>query len=156
MIQSKTTGVAALILATSIWGSSFVLAKIALVELPVAHVVLYRFVLSAVVLLPFLLMSRHRPARRDLPLLAAAGFLMAPVTLLLQFTGLTMTTATSTALIIGTGAPLLALAAVLFEGERLGRRGWLALAVSSCGVLFLVGGPGEGSALIGNLLVFAS
>ena len=46
--------------------------------------------------------------------------------------------------------------AVLFEAERPGRGGWAAVAVSSLGVLLLVGLPGEGNDWRGNLLVFLS
>ena len=155
-VRRDTAGIAALLLASTIWGGSFVLAKLALAELPVAHVVLYRFLLAAAVFLPILLRGGGRPARRDLPLFALTGFLMVPVTFFLQFGGLTFTSATSTALLIGTGAPLLAVGAVLFEAERLGRGGWVAVAVSSLGVLLLVGLPGEGNDWRGNLLVFLS
>lgn len=148
--------IAALVLAPTIWGASFVLAKLALEELAVAHVVLYRFLFSAGPLVPILLASRVRPSRRDLPLFALTGFLMVPVTFFLQFGGLTFTSATSAALMVGTGTPLFAVAAVLFEGERLGRRGWTAVAVSSLGVLVLVGFPGEGNDWRGNLLMFVS
>ncbi|MCP4660185.1 MAG: DMT family transporter [bacterium] len=54
-------GIAAVLLASTIWGASFVLAKLALEELPVAHVLLYRFLFSAGPLVPFLLASRGRP-----------------------------------------------------------------------------------------------
>ncbi len=149
-------GIAALLLASAIWGATFVLAKIALVELGVAHLLLYRFVFAVLPFLPILLLGRVRPKGRDLWLLALTGFLMVPVTFLLQVGGLLFTSATSAALLIGTGAPLLAVAAVLFEGERLGRRGWIAVGISTLGVALLVGTPGEGDDWRGNLLVFLS
>lgn len=152
----QSTGIAALLAAATIWGVSFVLAKVALAELHVAHVLLYRFVFAVLPLLPLLLKRAHRPRREDLGLFALTGFLMVPVTFGLQFGGLTFTSATSAALLVGTGAPLLALAAVLFEGERLGRRGWVAVAVSCAGVLLLVGMPGAGDDWRGNLMVFLS
>lgn len=149
-------GVAALLAASTIWGASFVLAKVALAELAVAHVLTYRFVLAVLPFLPVLLAGGVRPARRDLGLFALTGLLMVPITFLLQVGGLVFTSATSAALLVGTGAPLLALAAVLFEGERLGRRGWSAVAVSSLGVLLLVGMPGAGDDWRGNLMVLLS
>jgi drug/metabolite transporter (DMT)-like permease len=149
-------GIAALLVAATIWGVSFVLAKAALVELSVAHLLLYRFVFAVVPFLPFLLTRGHRPKRCDLWLFVLTGFLMVPVTFLLQVGGLTLTSATSAALLVGTGAPLLALAAVLFENERLGRRGWISVAVSSFGVLLLVGKPGAGDDWRGNAMVLAS
>jgi drug/metabolite transporter (DMT)-like permease len=149
-------GAAAVGGASAIWGTTFVLAKLVLEELPVAYLILYRFTLASAVLLPFLLASRVRPARRDVPLLLLTAFLMVPVTFLLQFGGLALTSATCTALMIGSGAPLMALAGLLFEHERLGARGWTAVAVSTAGVGLLIGMPGEGSDWRGNLLVLVS
>lgn len=149
-------GIAAVVSAATIWGGSFVLAKILLETLPMAHVVLYRYVLATGFVLPILLAKTARPAREDLPLFALTGFLMVPVTILLQFGGLELTSATSAALMIGTETPLLALAAVAIERERMGLRGWAGVGVSSVGVLLLVGLPSEGSHALGNFLVFAS
>ena len=90
-------GIAALLGASAIWGASFVLAKLALVELALAHVLLYRFVFAVVPFLPILLVTGVRPKRRDLGLFALTGFLMVPVTFLLQVGGLLFTSATSAA-----------------------------------------------------------
>ncbi len=154
--QSHSAGVAALAAAAVIWGTSFVLAKVALVELEVEHLLFYRFLFATLPFLPVLVLSRIRPRRRDLWLFAVTGFLMVPVTFLLQVRGLALTSATSAALLIGSGAPLLALAAVLFEGERLGRRGWTAVAVSCLGVALLVGLPGADDDWRGNLMILLS
>jgi drug/metabolite transporter (DMT)-like permease len=157
MIQNRqSAGIAAVLAAATIWGVSFVLTKVALAELSVAHVLLYRFVIAVVPFLPFILRRGHRPERGDLWLFALTGFLMVPLTFALQVGGLTLTSATSSALLVGTGAPLLALAAVVFERERLGRRGWLSVAISCLGVLLLVGMPGAGDDWRGNLMMFVS
>jgi drug/metabolite transporter (DMT)-like permease len=76
--------------------------------------------------------------------------------MLIQFEGLARTSVTNASLLVGTGTPLLALAAVLFERERLGGRGWLAVLLSCVGVVVMVGPPGPGGAWIGDLLVFLS
>jgi drug/metabolite transporter (DMT)-like permease len=154
--SAGTAGVAAVALASTIWGASFVLAKLALQELSVGQVILGRFVFAAVPLLPVLLLRRERVKRRDLPLFAVTGFLMVPVTFFLQFGGLSLTSATSAALIVATGTPLLALAAVFFERERLGPRGWSAVTLSTVGVAALVGPPGAGADFLGDLLVLSS
>lgn len=149
-------GIAAVLVASTVWGASFVLAKMALSELAVAHLLLYRFVFAVLPFLPVLLLRAARPSGSDLWLFALTGFLMVPVTFLLQVGGLVFTSATSAALLIGTGAPLLAVAAVVFERERLGRRGWFAVAISCFGVALLVGIPGAGDDWRGNLMVFVS
>lgn len=150
------SGIAAVLAASTIWGASFVLAKHVMNELPVVHITLYRFLFAGAPLIPILIRSQERIARQDLPLFVLTGFLMVPVTILLQFAGLALTSATSTALMVGVGTPLLAVAGVLFEKEVLGSRGWSAVALSSLGVVLLVGAPGDGNDWIGNLLVLAS
>ncbi len=154
--RQEITGIVAVTVSSAIWGASFVLAKLALDELDVGHVLLYRMLFALLPFLPILLPRRAWPRRGDLWLFLLTGFLMVPVTFFLQFGGLARTSATSTALLIGTGAPLLAVAGVVFERERLGRRGWTAVAISCLGVALLVGAPGEGDDWRGNLMILMS
>lgn len=146
----------ALALACVLWGSSFLFAKIALEELDPGHVLLYRFGLTAALLIPVVARGRSIPRRADWPLFLVTGFLCVPATMLIQFEGLARTSVTSASLLVGTGTPLLALAAVLFDRERLGGRGWLAVLVSCVGIVVMVGRPVPGGAWVGDLLVFLS
>jgi drug/metabolite transporter (DMT)-like permease len=75
---------------------------------------------------------------------------------LLQFGGLALTGVASASLIIGTLPPLLALAAAVLYGERLGVRGWGAVGVSTLGVALIVGAPGSDRNWLGDGLVFVS
>jgi drug/metabolite transporter (DMT)-like permease len=59
-------------------------------------------------------------------------------------------------LIVGALPSLLALAAMLFQRERLSRRGWLAVGASTLGVLWIVGLPELGHGWLGDALVFLS
>ncbi len=154
-IRSERAALAAVIAACVMWGASFLLGKIALRELAVGHVVLWRFAIAALVLVPWAA-RRGLPARRDVRRFALSGLLCVPVTFLPQFEGLARTTVASASLIVGTAPPLIALGAALFHGERPGRRGWTAVAVSTAGLAVMVGVPGPGRALGGDLLVFAS
>jgi drug/metabolite transporter (DMT)-like permease len=146
----------ALALACALWGSAFLFAKVAFEELGPGHVLLYRFVLTAALLVPVVARGRVVPRRRDWPLFVLTGFLCVPGTMLIQFEGLARTSVTSASLLIGTGTPLLAMAALLVERERLGRHGWAAVLLSCVGIVVMVGRPGEDGAWIGNLLVFLS
>lgn len=146
----------ALAAACSLWGASFLFAKVALAEMGPSHVILYRFGLAMVPLSVLVALSGVRPRAGDWPLFALTGVLCVPVTMLVQFEGLDRTSVTSASLIVGTGTPLLALAAVLFERERLGGIGWLAVALSCLGIAVMVGLPGEDRAWLGDLLVFVS
>jgi drug/metabolite transporter (DMT)-like permease len=148
--------VAALVLSSCLWGMAFLFAKLAFAELSVSQVVLYRFGLASLVLLPVAWLRRAWPRREDLPLFLLAGFLTVPVSFMLQFGGLALTGVASASLIIGTLPPLLALAAALLYRERLGVRGWGAVGVSTLGVAMIVGAPGPDRNWLGDGLVFLS
>ena len=146
--------VAAFIVSGVLWGAGFPFGKYAFAQLGPAHVVLFRFVMATAVMVPIAWAQGVRPARRDLPLFVVAGVVTVPVTYLLQFAGLTLTTAASASLVMGATPPLLALAAVATRGERLGVGGWIAVALSSVGVLLVVGQPNGGHSWVGDFLVF--
>ena len=146
----------AFIVAGSLWGAAFLFGKLAFAELPVSQVVLYRFTIASLALLPVLAARRVWPDPRDLPLFLLTGFLIVPVTHLPQYKGLALTSAVSASLIIGALPPLLALAATWFYGERPGSRGWTAIGISTLGVVLIVGLPTAGHSWIGDGLVFLS
>lgn len=153
-------GYGACALAGTLWGTGFYWGKIALTELSVGHMVLYRFLFATLGLLPVL--RRPRLNRREWMLLLTASFLGIPVQYLLQFYALSLTTVSHAALMVGTMPVILAIGATIFTHERLGRLGWLALAGSTCGVTLITlsgtrvqyaqGGP----SFEGDLLVVVS
>lgn len=147
----------AILVACFLWGASFLLAKIALAELSAMHVVLYRFLLAAATLIP-LLMGQRRPRveRADWGLILLAGALTVPGLYLLQFAGLARTTGSVGALILGLLPPMLAVAAFLFNGERLTLLQWLAVLVSALGIGIIAGVPQPGSEPLGMVLVALS
>jgi len=154
--SSPRLAYAALAAAGALWGTSFILGKVALEEMGPAYLVLYRFVLASVVLIPFVPRTRPQISRRDIGLLIVGALLMGPIMFLLQFEGLDLTTASSAALLVGTGPPMMALGGFLVDNERPGRWTWIAIGLSAIGVGLLVGGPGEGRTLLGDGLVFIS
>ncbi len=91
-----------LILANTLWACSYVAAKFALRDVSVNVMNALRMVISALVLLPFLIAWRKdlNLTRRDLPqlaLLAAIGFVINKI---LEYGGLSLTTASDVALLI--------------------------------------------------------
>ena len=114
-------------------GTGFFFGKIALSEMPVATMVLFRLVFACAGLLPFLLFDRPRFAGTEWGWVLAAAVLGVPVQFLVQFKGLSLTTVSHASLMVGTLPILLAIAAVLFSGERLHFGGWLALVASTFG-----------------------
>lgn len=119
-----------------LWSTGFYFGKVALGELSVMHMVLYRFLFAVVVFLPIL--RRPRFTAREWRLLLLSAFLGVPVQFLMQFYGLSLTTVSHAALMVGTIPVMLALGATLFEHERLSRLGWAALLLSTAGVALIV------------------
>lgn len=148
--------VIALAISSCLWGLAFLFGKLAFAELTVSQVVLYRFGLASLVLLPAAWARRGWPQFRDLPLFLLTGFLNVPVTYLLQFGGLALTSVASASLMIGALPPLLALGAAGFYRERLGARGWSAMGASTLGVALIVGMPGSDHNWLGDGMVFLS
>lgn len=152
----QSLAVAALVAANVLWGTSFLLGKAALAEISASHVVLVRFAIGAGLLAPFVWRGRRALRRRDVGPFVAAGLLMGPAMMLLQFEGLARTTASRAALLVGTIPVLLTLAAAALGRERVGRRGWAAVAVSALGAALLVGAPRGAGSLLGDVLVLGS
>jgi drug/metabolite transporter (DMT)-like permease len=149
-------------LASALWGTGFFFGKIALTEMGVMHMVLYRFLFACVMLVPLVLQHPARLSAAEWRVLLFASFLGVPVQFLVQFYGLSLTTVAHAALMVGTMPVLLAVAASLFAHEKLHALGWLALAGSTVGVsLIVVGGARASSDLrrpsvTGDLLVVLS
>jgi drug/metabolite transporter (DMT)-like permease len=158
--SAQALGYGACALAGTFWGTGFFFGKIALTQLSVGQMVLYRFLFACLGLLPVL--RRPRLNRREWMLLLTASFLGIPLQYLIQFYALSLTTVSHAALMVGTMPVILAIGATIFTRERLARLGWLALAGSTCGVtLITLSGAhaqaGRGApSLIGDLLVVAS
>ena len=174
MKQAKITprlnwlGYGACALAGSLWGTGFYFGKLALREMSVGHMVLYRFLFASLGVLPLLWKlhstPRHAPkwTRREIGTLLVSSALGIPIQFILQFEGLARTTVSHASLMVGTMPVLLALAATLFASERLDWLGWLSLAGSTAGAaLIVLGGHQAGTAgavpsLAGDLLVVLS
>jgi drug/metabolite transporter (DMT)-like permease len=163
--QSKKTiwlGYAACAAAGSLWGTGFYFGKLALAEMAVGHMVLYRFLFACLGLLPVAILRRARLSAGEWRLLLWASFMGIPLQFLIQFYGLSLTTVSHASLMIGTLPVILALGATIFAGERLDGIGWLALVGSAIGAaLIVLGGKhgqvdGRGPSLIGDLLVVLS
>lgn len=147
-------------LAGTCWGTGFYFGKIALTELNVGHMVLYRFLFACLALLPLVRPARF--SRKDWLLMLLTAFLGIPIQFMVQFYGLSLTTVSHAALMVGTMPVILALGAVLFTRERLHRIGWIALAGSTTGVTLISFGSARhqaaahGPSFYGDMLVIAS
>ncbi|MGA2250477.1 DMT family transporter [Terracidiphilus sp.] len=154
-------GYGACALAGSLWGTGFFFGRLALNEMSVEYMVLYRFLFALLGMLPVLLRNRVRFSAEDLRFLLISATLGVPVQFLLQFHGLARTTVSHASLMVGSMPVLLAVGASIFAGERLDWTGWVALAGSTVGAgLVVLGGTHGGGrsepTLAGDLLVVAS
>ncbi len=154
-----------LLTAITLWAINYSAVKFGVSQLaPLAFPVI-RFGLSGLALLVVLRLREGSIGvrRSDLPLLALTGLLGITLSQIFFVFALTNTGATDMALLGATGPIATALLATAVGIERLGRRHWLALAISLAGTLLIVGGSpsaalgttgliGDGLAL-GNVLV---
>jgi drug/metabolite transporter (DMT)-like permease len=165
--RTRWLGYGACALAGSLWGTGFYFGKLALREMSVGHMVLYRFLFASLGMVPVLLTAGQRArgprwTGREIRTLLVAATLGIPLQFLLQFEGLARTTVSHASLMVGTMPVLLALGATLFAGERLDWIGWMALVGSTVGAALIVLGGRAGStsaggpSLVGDLMVVAS
>jgi len=113
-----------------------------------------RFLLAAAAL-PLLAAWRGlslRVAPRDLPLLAAGGFVGVTLYFLGENNGVALLSASESSIIIGTIPVITVLAERAFLGTRLGIRTYVGAVLSCLGVVFIVARPGAGSSSIKGYL----
>lgn len=164
MVTPRTTflGYSACAAAGCLWGTGFYLGRIALNEMSVEHMVLYRFLFACVGLLPVALLNRVRFTGAEIRILLISAAFGVPIQFLIQFHGLAHTTVSHAALMVGSMPVLLAAAAAIFAGERLDAIGWAALVASTIGAALIVLGGHHGPekqgepTLYGDLLVVLS
>jgi drug/metabolite transporter (DMT)-like permease len=161
-------GYGACALAGTLWGTGFYFGRLALNEMGVEHMVLYRFLFACLGMLPVAMVRLARRGAlprlgpgelRDLLLASSFGI---PIQFLLQFHGLALTTVSHASLMVGAMPVLLAAAAAVFAGERLDRFGWAVMIASTIGAVLVTLGGHRGPAaqgeptLTGDLLVLSS
>lgn len=159
--RNRLLGFLSCALASSFWGCGFFFGKIALAEMSVGAMVLYRFLFATLGLLPLLVTHRPHLKASEWRTLLLASLLGIPLQFLFQFKGLSLTTVSHAALMVGTMPVILAVGATLFAQERLHTLGWLALVVSTTGAaLIALSGnrtvTAHGPSLAGDLLVVLS
>ena len=148
--HSTIPAVVALLAATAVWGSTFVVTKDSVDELAPASLLTWRFGIAAVALLLVRPTAPRHLARADLGRAAALGVFLA-AGFLLQTTGLLHTLAGVSGFLTGAAVVLTPLVAALLFAEKVGRSGWLAVGLSSVGLAALTGGVTLPS-LVGTVL----
>jgi len=119
-----------------IWSFSFVVAKWGVAELPPIFFVSLRFMLVALVLLPFVPRPRGQWRR-----ILLVSFTLGCLHFACMFTGLRFVPASTVVLIIQLQVPFAALLAAMFLKDRLGWRRALGMVLSLAGVGLVLGVP---------------
>jgi O-acetylserine/cysteine efflux transporter len=159
MNTNRRRAVAALIAAGLLWGTTVPLSKLALQWLQPGWLTAARFGLAAAILL--CVASRNSASRAQVraactPLLLASGAIGYGGSVVLQNAGITRTSVTHAALLIGTTPVLVAVIAALWQHAVARPVAWVGFAVSLAGVVLVAGGGGGGASAAGDGLVIAS
>jgi O-acetylserine/cysteine efflux transporter len=153
MSNIRRPAVAALTAAGLLWGTTVPLSKLALEWLPAGWLTLVRFAVAAAILL-VAARSDVRAAFR--PAVLVAGAIGYGGTVLLQNAGITQTSVSHAALLIGTTPVLVAVIAAVWQRSIAPPVAWAGFAVSLAGVGLIAHGGGGGASLAGDGLVLAS
>ena len=146
----------------SVWGSTFVVTKEAITEIPPLTLAFIRVSIGALVLVPLALYRQRRaPPGRALPWKAIVqlGFIGVAIYYTFFNLGMSRTTASQGALVQSCIPAMTALAAMVLLRERASRTRLAGVALSIVGVLVIFSGAAadtSGASLAGNALVFLS
>lgn len=135
---------AAIAVTVIFWASAFPAIRAGLAAYSPCHLALLRFMVASLVLAVTALATRMPlPRLRDVPGIAATGFLGVPVYHVALNSGEISVPAGVASVIIASAPAIVALLAAIFFKERLRGWGWLGIAVSFSGVA-LIALSGEG------------
>jgi drug/metabolite transporter (DMT)-like permease len=154
MNVDRRRAIAALTTAGLLWGTTVPLSKLALQWLPPGWLTFARFGVAAAVLLAVAARPGVRAAFR--PAVLASGALGYGAPVVLQNAGITRTSVSHAALLIGAVPVLVAIVAALWQHSVARPVAWAGFAVSLAGVGLIAGGRGGGATAGGDGLVLAS
>src|SRR6185437_11263536 len=153
MTRMRRNALAALPAAGLLWGTTVPLSKVALGWLSPGGLTLVRFAVAAAILA---VVTRSRLRAACTPAILLSGAIGYGGTVLLQNAGITRTSVSHAALLIGSVPVMVAVVAALWHGAVAKPVAWAGFGVSLAGVALLAGSGGSGAALAGDLLVLAS
>jgi O-acetylserine/cysteine efflux transporter len=142
----------ALAFAQVLWGANFAVLKLGLDTWPPLFFVALRLGAVGLLLIPFV----GLPKRSQLPGLLLLALLLGVIHFSTLFTGIALSDAATSSIIIQIQVPLSALAAAAFFGDRIGWRRWSGMALSILGIALLVGRPAFQGGWIGVALILAA
>lgn len=152
----------ALIVAHTIWGINFAVAKLTLQEIPPMSLAFLRFALASVLLAPFLLIDRHslKIDKKDLPKLAAIGVFMVTLNISFFYAGLSRTSITSASVLTMSIPVLSVLGGWWFLKEKIYTVNLVGIFAGLIGAMIIIGLPVmilepqlDFQSLVGNFLI---
>jgi O-acetylserine/cysteine efflux transporter len=135
-----------MLLICTIWGFNFVAAKVGVGQMPPLLFTGLRFLILAVVLIPFL---KPAPGRMREVLLIA--FFNGALNFGLMFIGVALTEASVVAVIVQLNVPFATILSIVFLGESVHWRRWLGIAMTFAGVMVISFDPHVFDSLTGVL-----
>jgi O-acetylserine/cysteine efflux transporter len=153
MNRNRSRTFAALISAGLLWGTTVPLSKLALHWMAPGWLTFVRFAVAAAILLP----ATRRQLRAALrPAVLVSGALGYGGSVVVQNAGITRTSVTHAALLIGMVPVLVAIIAAVWHRTVARPVAWAGFALSLAGVGLVTGGRGGGASAAGDALVLAS
>jgi O-acetylserine/cysteine efflux transporter len=153
MELNRRRAVAALTAAGLLWGTTVPLSKVALGWLPPGWLTFARFGVAAIILLT---VSRSRISAAFTPAVLVSGAIGYGGSVLVQSAGITRTSVSHAALLIGAVPVLVAIIAALWQRTVARPLAWAGFAVSLAGVGVVTGGGADGATAGGDGLVLLS
>jgi O-acetylserine/cysteine efflux transporter len=138
------------LLAMALWGLNFAVAKMALAEFPPILLAALRFMLVALILLPFC--RRPKQLRPIVELAAVLGILHFPMV----FSGLARIDASTSAIVLQLQVPLGVIMAAVLLNEKLSWRHGLGMLIAFGGVALIAGAPRLEANRIGLLFLLTA
>ena len=153
MNTNRRQALVALCAAGLLWGTTVPLSKLALEWLPAGWLTVARFGVAAAILLPF---TRRGLRAAFTPRVLISGAVGYGMTVIVQNAGITRTSVTHAALMIGAVPVLVAFISAVWLRAVARPVAWMGFAVSLAGVALVTGGGGGGATPRGDALVLAS
>ena len=150
-----------LLIASFLWGTSFIAGKIAYSMFDPSLVVALRYIFASIILLPITISFMHQEKetinKKDFFMLILLGILTYPLTSMLQFIGLSFTSASSATTIIGIEPIMITMIGFIFFKEKTSPIVFFLGIVAFFGVALTVGVSAlENVSFFGCFLVFLS
>ena len=153
LVLRRHSALVALVIAGLLWGLTVPLSKLVLDWLPGGWLTLVRFAIAAPLLA---LAGRHHLRAAFTPRVLFAGAVGYGMVVILQNAGISATSVSHAALIVGAVPAIVALITVATGRGKSGPAAWTGFALALVGVGIVAGGGGGGATLGGDALMFAS